>query len=378
MWRNRFTPLYLYEPTPQSVAYAAHLKESVGRLEQSIFYISDDDVFAMKSAYSDNTQLASVDYYPEDAGEDTPTDFDLQVVNYATPQVNRGKYIEADQIVELSPGSYSFDLITNKLHYELQFNINEDDTNISLQNKLARLINASNIGVVASVSEKNNLSSLEIKSTATGIPIQGEHHFTIDDEHTSYTKGVVKYLGINDSISDATNAVYTINGKKENSYSNTFTVNSAYHITLHPESTATNAHIGLSPDAESLSNNIQTFVDRYNSFLNGIVEDDDETITKILSTDLKKFLDHNRKSLSKYGITINKNSTLTYDSSTEVTDFDTIKDFGGKMLDKLCSIELDPMEYVGLDICSYQNPNTTYPNPYVTSVYSGMMINAYA
>jgi flagellar hook-associated protein 2 len=401
-WKNRFAPLYLTDPTPKSIAYAVHLKESANSLRQTIDSLSesDGDIFSMKSAYSDNDTLASVEYVPEDATDETPSDFELRVQNFATPQVNTGKYLISDVAVDMEPDSYSFDLLTNKLHYELQFNVNEGETNLDLQNKLSRLINDSDIGVSAKVLESNGYSSLEITSDAFGMPYQGDYHFLINDDNTSYSKGVVDYLGLNKSIKEATNAVYTINGNEESSYSNSFNVHGAYHVTLHPENGTidksavgnsieanvdslqnnknTNAHIGLYPDSESLANNIQAFVDGYNNFLSGVIGDeDDDDMTKILSSDMKKFLDRHSQSLSQYGITINDDSTLSYEKTDDVADSESIKGFGARMLRKLNSITIDPMEYVDRRICAYPNPNATYPNPYVTSIYSGMLFNSY-
>ena len=71
---NRFAPLYLTDPTPRSIAYAIHLKESANSLKQTIDSLSDDDdLFSMKSAYSDNESLASVEYEPDDAEGEVPT-----------------------------------------------------------------------------------------------------------------------------------------------------------------------------------------------------------------------------------------------------------------------------------------------------------------
>jgi flagellar hook-associated protein 2 len=120
------------------------------------------------------------------------------------------------------------------------------------------------------------------------------------------------------------------------------------------------------------------FVDGYNSFLKGIVDDDDNSDNaKLLSNDMKKFLEPHIRSLSQYGITINDNSTLTYKKTDDLTDSETIKTFGTNLVNKLFSITIDPMEYVDRSICAYQNPNAPYPNPYVTSIYSGMLYNAY-
>ena len=170
-WKNRFAPLYMTDPSPKSIAYAIHLKESANDLKQTIDSLSGDnnDLFSMKSAYSDNEALASVEYEPEDAEEYVPMDFTLEVEKFASPQVNTSKYMRANQPVSLTPDSYSFDILTNKLHYELQFNVNEGDTNKDLQSKLSRLINNSDIGLSARVVEARGLSALEVTSDAYGL-----------------------------------------------------------------------------------------------------------------------------------------------------------------------------------------------------------------
>jgi flagellar hook-associated protein 2 len=61
----------------------------------------------------------------------------------------------------------------------------------------------------------------------------------------------------------------------------------------------------------------------------------------------------------------------------DIPDASAIMGFGSRMLRKLDSISIDPMEYIDRRICAYPNPNATYPNPYVTSIYSGMLFNSY-
>ena len=267
-----------------------------------------------------------------------------------------------------------------------------------MQSKLSRLINNSDIGLSAKVVESRGLSALEVTSDAYGLPVQGERHFTITDENTSYQDGVVDYLGLNKHIKEATNAVYSINGNEESSYSNNFSVYGAYHVTLHPENADTSttmsdqmtanaaksagqntsATIGLYPDAESLANNIETFVEGYNSFMNGVINDQtDAPLTKLLSKDLHKFLGLHSYNLEKYGIVVNEDATLDYQKGDEITDATGIKGFGSQILRKLNAISLDPMEYIDRRICAYSNPNASYPNPYMTSIYTGMLYNGY-
>lgn len=384
-WKNRFAPLYLNEPSPKSIAFAVHLKESAQKLKQTIDSLSGDenDLFALKTAYSDNEGLATVEYVPEESDGNVPASFGLEVESFASPQVNTGKFMPADQAADLKPDSYSFDILSNKLHYELQFNVNEGETHSELQHKLSRLINNSDIGVSAKVVEQDGLSALELTSDAFGLPFQSARHFTINDDNTSYHNGIVDYLGLNDNIKEASNAVYSIDGNEESSYSNAFDVHGAYHITLHPENGTGNANIGLYADAESLSYNIETFVDGYNHFLNGVLTDipedggEDLSLTRLLSKDMVKFLDIHKESLEKYGITVNDDASLDYEKTEGITDADALKGFGNHIMRKLTSISLDPMEYIDRRICAYPNPFTNYINPYMTSIYTGMLYNAY-
>ncbi len=392
-WKNRFAPLYMNEPAPKSIAYAVHLKESAQDLKQTINSLSEEDgeLFSIKTAYSDNESLASVDYVSEDSVADAPTSFDLKIESFASPQVNTGSYLDGDAPVGLAPDSYSFDILTNKLHYELQFVVGRGETNKSLQNKLSRLINNSDLGVSAKVLEKDGQTALEITSDSIGMPFNNKNHFTITEENTSYRRGVVDYLGLNASVKSATNAVYTVNGSPNSSYSNIFDVYGAYHITLHPENadTVNTAKIGLYPDSESLSYNIETFVDGYNSFLKDVAPDvsdeaDDKNqdnnfapLTRLLTNDMSKFLKAHRRDLEQYGISINDDATLEYSKVDEMADPGMLRSFGNHVLRKLNAISLDPMEYVDRRICAYSNPSTSYINPYMTSIYTGMLFNTY-
>ena len=160
----------------------------------------------------------------------------------------------------------------------------------------------------------------------------------------------------------------------------------AYRVTLHPENGLGNAEIRLYADTESLSHNIETFVDGCNHFLDGVLTDlpedkekeDDLALTRLLSKDMTKFLDVHRQNLEKYGITVNEDASLDYEKPDEtVMDTDALKGFGNHMMRKLTSISLDPMEYIDRRICAYPNPFTNYINPYMTSIYTGMLFNTY-
>ena len=383
--KNRFAPLYLTDPSPQEIAYAFQLKESAESLKQTITTFGQDDkrvLFSSKKAYSNAPELAEAEYIASEDKSTVPEKFHLEVEEFASPQINVSSFLASDQEVLMPSGNYSFDVITNKLHYELQFSVNEGDTHKQLQSKLARLINNSDIGMHVNIITQDERTAMEITSDASGIPVQGRHHFTITDENTSHTAGIVHYLGLNKSVHDATNAVYTLDGEEHVSYSNTFTAYGHYRITLHPESKEKDAEIGLYPDMESLTYNIDTFVNNYNQFINGIKNSEytKSADSNQLLDEMHKLLNQHKGKIEKYGIEINNDDTLVFlknDSLAKMPELTDLQNFGSHVLRKLNSISLDPMEYVTRAICAYSNPATAYINPYVTSIYSGMLFNSY-
>ena len=91
--------------------------------------------------------------------------------------------------------------------------------------------------------------------------------------------------------------------------------------------------------------------------------------------------------LAAHGIHMEKDGSLTMDRDTVYTCakdgslenfFSKEHSFSSDLLKKLSDISLNPMEYLDKTVVTY--PNTaakkTY-NPYVTSIYSGLLFNNY-
>ena len=47
------------------------------------------------------------------------------------------------------------------------------------------------------------------------------------------------------------------------------------------------------------------------------------------------------------------------------------------LLRKSNQVSLNPMDYVEKVMVAYKNPGHNYPNPYITSAYTGMMFDGY-
>lgn len=391
--KNRFAPVYLHAPSAQDIQYAVHLKEQTHDFRNSISALGGthgEHLFSQKYAYSNKPQITQIEYASEHATPDTPTHFTMDIQELASPQINIGNYLPSNQEVLLPADTYSFDVKTKKLHYELQFNIYEHDTHEMLQNKLIRLINQSEIGIKAELLSDKNRTAIQLTSEAMGTPFQSPYHFEISDEQTTKNSGIVNYLGLQKEISPATNATCLVNGEKKFSYNNTFSLYDAYHITISTENfqqedLPLSVEIGLYPDMESIIRNLSAFVDGYNSFMEHITQKGDTSISnQMLQEEMKKIVRMHRHDLERYGIDASDSSKLLFNKEetlqsapVQFADTSKLQSFGNHVLRKLDAIALDPMEYISRTICAYSNPATPFINPYVTSIYSGMQFEAY-
>lgn len=94
-----------------------------------------------------------------------------------------------------------------------------------------------------------------------------------------------------------------------------------------------------------------------------------------------------KNELEPCGLQMKEDGSLTVDKalSTFSAQDGTIEDMltsrdgiVGNLIGKMNQIMLDPMNYVDKTIVTYPNTEKTiYPNPYVSSLYSGMICNYY-
>ncbi len=389
---NKESPLAILDTSKQAQAFAVDIKENARFLHNSIVSISGKDTDTLlnkKTAFSSNESIATATYIGDAASADDAPSFTLEVKNLASPQVNTGHYLP-NETVSLPADNYSFDIGINNLNYEFQFRINADDTNRSVQERLARLVNDAGIGLEAAVLEDGQgASSLKLTSKAAGLHPGHEDIFHVSDENTSRTAGAVAYLGIGDITRPASNAEFLLNGNERTAYSNNFTIEKTYEIHLTGLSTAENdsTTIGVKPDHESLRENISQLIGGYNDFLRSAAEYlNTQPRSSRLVSEMRGIANTFSGDLDRLGIRLEDSGNLTLnekqleDALSEESAEDLlspVKDFTTSLLRKTKNISLNPMHYVNKTIVAYKNPGHGYASPYVTSAYSGMMFNSY-
>lgn len=390
---NKDAPLFLPVTGDETRAYAIGVKEGARSLHNLISSMGGADnsgLLNKKVAYSDNEGIISSTFIgnARELQDDIPT-YDIEVKSLATAQTNLGSFLY-DEKPALPEGTYSFDINIQNTNYEFQYNITDEDTNRSLQEKLARLINRADIGVDADIVEDEDMTSLRLISQATGTPIGRDDAFTVSDENSSRLTGSVEYFGIGDVARDARDAVLVINGVEKSVSANHFTLEHIYDIRLNGVSSydGESVHIGVKDDTSSLTENITRLIDGYNSFVeSATAQSGARTRGSHLLDEMKRIATSYQDAFVKMGYDLTSDGKLSLndpsgDESPSIANpaqaAGSMRNFADSLLRKTNQISLDPMQYIEKIMVAYKNPSAkNYPTPYITSAYSGMLFNSY-
>ena len=389
---NKEAPLCILDTSKDAQKFAVDMKENARDLRNTIASLGgldEEELLNKKVAYSSNENIVSAKYIGSDESTETNT-YNIEVKHLASPQVNMGTFLPADEAVRLSPDTYSFDVAIDDLNYEFQFSIRSGDTNREVQDRLARLINNAKIGMSASVEADDSGSSyLRIESDSTGLKNDKPLLFHVTDDKTSKASGVVNYFGLDYTSSMPSDASFVVNGKEFTTNSNHFTLEHAYELQLNGVSSedGETTSVGLKTDVESLAENINTLVRGYNSFLQAVAKyTGSQPKSNRLLTEMSGTARVYSHDLTSVGLHLNQDGSLTVNNdllrqaamSDDAKDtFSTMKGFTNSILRKTNQVSLDPMNYVNNIIVAYKNPGRNYATPYITSAYSGMMFNSY-
>lgn len=312
--------------------------------------------------------------------------YNIEVLNLATPQINTSDYLNNDDL-DIPKGAHSFEVNVGDSAYEFRFNATKDDTNKTVLEKLSRLINRSNIGLTSKMLYSGNNSALEITSNVTGLGFTPEIFSIAPGENSPYDK-VVSKLGLNNVSSYPTNANFLLNGMEKTTSSNTFTIGKSLEITLNGISKKGQAtSISLNDDLDSVISSINDMISSYNNLLdlsNNSNEGSDDAA--ILNKEIHKTTRQYASNLENIGITINENGKMTFDEALFIQtanedDLDkslaSLNSFRQAIVSRADDISINPMKYVDKVMISYPNPIHSFANPYMTSIYTGMMFNGY-
>ena len=387
---NKESPLYKFRNRGDVTKLAIDIKESAQHVRNVVASLSGSDdimqALQRRSAVSSQEDIVTARYIGEDDPDKEVSDFKIEVRQLAKPQVNIGNFLYRNR-KDLPPGTYSFDLMNSSAGYEFQFNVNPDDTNYSVQNKLANLITNAGIGLHASILEDEaGRSALRIESTQTGLGENSDHLFDIHVGFHPNSELALSRLGIDQISQEAQNSFFLLNGMPRSSYSNTFTVNNEFELSLKgisPEDEP--AVIGFKPDSQAVVENIRSLTDAYNSILLTAEKyTDTQGDSPKLRYQIGSAAEIHRDALSSIGLERGADGLFTIDEDTLTQVIESehpserlavLNDFKRVLDSKASMAVLNPMEYVNKVIVTYKNPGKNFTAPYASSLYSGMMMD---
>ena len=388
---NKESPLYKVKNTVDVKRQAIDIKESAKALQNVISSLSDgegnlEEVFSKKIAQSSNEEVLSVEYIGN-ADDSSINSFDIQVKQLACNQINRGNFLAPDRL-DIDPGTYSFDLDTGSRAYEFQYTVNDGDTNATILRKLAKLVNSTGTNVAATIqTDDYGQIALQLATRQTGIGENESSLFQVIPDTTPNSAKAMQTLGLNHITQEARNSFFILNGKGHSAYSNTFTVDNQFDITLHDTNDEDDSiHIGFKTNVEAITDNIQRLADAYNHMIDIAHSQPTSQRSTKLSRDIGGVARNYYNELEAMGITLDANSRIVIDrnlladavTSPDADDsFHTLNQFKNALNKKTAYAFIDPMHYVDKLVVAYKNPGRSFATPYITSIYSGMMLDQY-
>ena len=389
---NREAPLYKLKQSEDVPRFLIDIKEHTRQIKNVISSLSDDtdgleSSFQKKVAVSSDEDIVSVAYIGSNSNSENSQQFNIEVKQLATPQVNLGNFLFGDSL-DIPPGDYSFDLTTTTNSYEFQFTVNPDDTNRSIQDKLTRLFNTSGVGLTAEVMiDEKNRSSLKLTSKQTGLSENETSLFEIKPSASSGSITAMEVLGIEHVSAPAHNSSFILNGKEHSSYSNTFTINNIFELTLHGISQTDHpSAIGFKTSIDAVADNLQKLVDAYNGFIETGENYSSTAQGNRLLRDLKNVSYSYKDNLENIGMIVNESGSITIDKTLLADALDTedpsaafsiLNSFKNSLFAKADNASINPIKYVDKIIIAYKRPGRNFTSPYYSSIYSGMMLDRY-
>ncbi len=391
---NKYLPLYKITVSDAVQNYAFNVKESalaLNELANSFSFDEESPLFSKKIAVTDDDSSVFAKIVDEANYDDLPEDFNVKVNTLATSQVNTGRDV-ISKLSGIREGSYAFTIDVNSNVYEFQFNVPEHSSSMDVQKKLANFINRSNIGIEASVETGNSeeMSKIVLKSDQTGT-YDGTLTFALSDVKIGghSNKGIVNYYGLNNVSTYPANSSFNINGVEMESMSNTFVYDNCLEISLLNPS-MDDVHIDYEMDVNDAIDHLAEFTESYNNIINVAVNNsEDQKSSHKLYNDFYNISSVYSNELESAGMNVGSDGKISIDKSLACQSIKdgTLKElfnndagFIKSLTNRAKLVTLNPMEYVDKTIVTYPDPSPNskrLPNPYVTSMYSGMLFNYY-
>ncbi len=383
---NKDSPLYKINDTEEMGHFAIDIKEHANSIALSVSNLTSNgedisSIMDKQIAFSSDPNTVDAIFVGEETDDPyIAEDFTIEVDSLAKPQINLGNFM-ADDGHDFENGQYSFDLDIRNHSYEFQYNVNAGEDNLTVQSKIVRLINTSDVGLGAQlISNNKGEKAIQIISKSTGLADDETTLFNISSPN-SWRELTI--LGINRMMQAPSNSSFLLNGVSHESLSNTFTVNKAFELVLKAPTNGP-VTVGLMNDTEALSDGINQLLSSYNGMLDIGLKYNDAHQNHTLFNEMSSITKNISSDLEAIGISTDDSGHLVLDSEklsesvnsdAKESTFDTLNNLKNIISKAASKASINPMAYVDKSVVEYKNPGKTLAAPYANSAYSGMMVN---
>lgn len=385
---SRHSPYYKIDFSKESQEYAIGIKETAIALKSKLKELSNDkSSFHSRTISVSNDEILTAELLSEDI-EKLPQTIKLKVNSLASNQINEGMELYQGSH-GLGTGNYEFDAKVQNQTYSLSYHQEVKKANIETMKNISDYLNQTVSGIIAYVEadKQTDYSNIVIESEATGN--HGERIFSFQDKASDRT-GIVDFFDLNRMTQESENADFELNGSERQTTSNTFILENVLKITLHNTSEES-VTISLVPNSNKILPQIKSVIDTYNGLIHLAsthlqASNEHYRATKLIA-EIKNIEKQYEEELESCGLIADENGMLSMD---EVLASQAAEDGGlenlftrsngitSSLMDKTDTIILNPMDYLDKKIVTYPgNERTSFANPYVTSIYSGMLFNYY-
>lgn len=381
------SPLFKLNLTGQGQIYALNIKDTALSLKYHLEDYSDEErsAFLRQEAHSEEPEIVEVNLL-SGSTKDIPDEFYLRVLQLAATQLNQSVPVSANEPAGLN-GACQFTVTMEDTPYHFNLKLNQEHTNQEVMEKLTDFIRRSSIGLSPSIVQGNSGElQMLLESETAGDTGNGQLFSLSDANQEEARKGLVSFYELDHMIRAPKNAKFTLNGSQKEALGNTFRLYRNLSVTLKSVSDST-VRIYLRPEAKSIYEDVKETIDTYNRLIDIASSNCGNRRSKKLLHELGNVAKAFQEELSDCGIHLSEGYRLKIDEekAKESIQNGSMKQlltkpggFGTELAVKASLISLNPMDYLDKVIVTY--PNLRAPsasNPYLTSMYSGMLFNSY-
>ncbi|MDF2537122.1 MAG: hypothetical protein K0S76_143 [Herbinix sp.] len=386
---SKRSPLYKINLSKENQDYTIGIKETALVIQSKIGIMTDPSVsgFKTKATTVSNQEVLSAVLMKEDT-DLLPELISISVQGLALAQVNKGRELFLPSR-GLPSGSYEFRANVLDKSYRLSFNQTDRLENKDTIHNMADFLNESLPGITATVEQGSRQEYSKLVLTSDYMGRSGERTFSFA-EQDFFQESIIEFFGLNRMEQTPSSAEFELNGMKKQTASNTFSIENTLQITLHRTSEEP-IGIRIVPDKLQVMKGVDSFLHTFNGLIHIAKERMSEVeehfgATKLLN-EIKGLEKLYKEELESCGLKVMEDGRIDIEEALAVQAsedggmeslFTRENGFIAKVREKAEAITINPMEYLDKTVVTYPDlTKTAYANPYMTSMYSGMLFNSY-